>query len=176
MRKLILGLSFYLVTLLLPFTTHAATPLERIAIPDTDISIEMPVGFAIKQDDVRGSSPGATGSQYVVLENKARTVSVTVANDKLGLKKAQMDAYKDLLLNNLRANSPQAKAVQLDEGRPAWFISFRTRHDDYHFNNVILITSVNNAVRVITFNGTDKLSQQYNVSATDLLLSIKFNE
>lgn len=175
MKKIILSLSLSVAAFLLPLSSHAAFLMERVAIPDTDFSLEVPADFAINKEATRNSVSQATGSGYVVLINKAGTVSIVVSETRLGIKKEQMNAYKDILVKNRHEDNLVVQAIQLDKGLPAWLISYKTRYHHYRFNNVDLLTSQGDKLRIIDVHSTDKLMQEYKVSEKDILLSIKFN-
>lgn len=171
--KLCVGLVF---GSLLSVQAMAEIEMERRAVPEQGLSIEVPKEFTVMSDEIKAVKYPTQNAPKVVYTDATSKVNIAWTIGEFPLPAEQLTQYKDMIVQSIANYSPEAEEVKIADGKQAYIISFTIQAPDAEIYNAMLLTSNEGQSAMFTFNSTVDMLDTYKEAGRAALLSIKFEK
>lgn len=163
------------LALFVTFSATAGMMLERKAVPELKLSIEIPTSMSpMSEEMAKVKYPSENRPQVIYGDEKGKaSLGITAGRNPLPADK--IDEFKDVMLKMMETLKPKAEAVTVD-GHKAWILTFSVQAPDSEILNLMLITSQDGKAVQVAFNMTQDLVEQYQSAAKASLMSLKFDK
>lgn len=173
-------LSQFIVCLLAIFLLSAATvgtELEEKILLDKKVSLKIPKGFEVMQEEMLKVKYPAERRPTLVYTNASGGINVALNLTANKASQELMPAYQENFRQMFTKLYPSAKGIQsgVEEvnGRKVGFIELVTPAIDTEIYNLIFFTDVDGQLLLCTFNCTVKDQVAWQPTAKEIMVSLK---
>lgn len=161
---------------LLSVQAMAQVEMERRAVPEQGISIEVPKAFTVMSDELKAVKYPSQNAPKVVYTDDTSKVNIAWTIGEFPLPAEQLAQYKDMITQSIANYQPAVEEVVIDGDKQAFIISFNIQAPDAEIYNAMLLTSNKGQSALFTFNSTADLVDTYKDAGRAALLSIQFDK
>lgn len=158
------------------FQAVAQIEMERQQLPELGISLNIPKGFTLMDDEMRKAKYPYEGGPNIVFSDTTGDINVAINAGAVPMSAEQVNDYKIAVTSAMNSYEASAESVIIDGERKAWIISVTSNVMDTKIRNVMMVTSFRDKLTIVAFNCPKDQWDTYKDSAKASLLSIKFNE
>ncbi|GKX61160.1 hypothetical protein [Leminorella grimontii] len=150
--------------------------MERQQLPELGISLNIPKGFTLMDDEMRKTKYPYEGGPSIVFSDATRDINIAINAGAVPMSVEQVNDYKIAVTSAMSSYQASAESVTIDGGRKAWIIGVTSKAMDTDIRNIIMVTSFRDKLTIVAFNCPQEQWDTYKDSAKAALLSIKFDD
>jgi hypothetical protein len=157
---------------------HAEVPaLEPKLVLDGRVSMLIPRGFAVMSDELRNSKYPSASRPALVYTNDRASINVALGHTPHTVKVAELGMALESVASSFKNIYPTAQWFRSEmrtiNGRQFFLVELRTPAVDTEVRNIIVGTSLDDRLLMITFNVTKALEQEWLAAGNQIIESIK---